>query len=332
MGHNGQSAVEKRLPHLFILECDRLGRILWMSQEARTRLGGGEKVTAISTCAARPARFSRVFENSRRVWIGVQTEDPAFPQSASDLAGLERSFARLQFRLAEAERALFQRRRRSRAVGRTLRQIEMERQRLGRELHTEVGQMLAAMRLQVDTLEALLPAAPAPVRQAIDRTLRLNAEAMERVRNISHRLHPPEWQRLGIETAVRQLWELSGIPERFEASLRIDALPEQPALAAKTLIYRAAQEAFSNIAQHARPKRVEVILEARGAYVSLTVRDDGAGFDTEALFAAPPDVGRGIGLRSIREQVADLGGRFELASGRTGTTLEVLAPFVPVAR
>ena len=71
---------------------------------------------------------------------------------------------------------------------------------------------------------------------------------VDQVRALSHRLHPPEWQRLTLESAVEQLWSLSGIPARFEASLRVEPLPREPGLELKTLVYRAAQEALSNIA------------------------------------------------------------------------------------
>ena len=111
---------------------------------------------------------------------------------------------------------------------------------------------------------------------------------MEQVRGLSLRLHPPEWQRLTIEAAIRQLWELSGIPQRFESSLRIQPLPRQPALESKILAYRAAQEGLSNVARHARATRVEASLETRGGSLAFTIHDNGAGFDAPGSFRLPP--------------------------------------------
>jgi two-component system NarL family sensor kinase len=147
------------------------------------------------------------------------------------------------------------------------------------------------------------------------------------VRSVSARLHPPEWQRLTLADALQQLWDLSGIPERFAASLRIQPLPREPDLEVKVLIYRAAQEALSNLARHARATRVDAALEIRGDSAILTVQDDGVGFDVAGLLRGPASVASGIGLRSIREQAAALGGNLEIQSGPSGTRLVVSVPF-----
>ena len=152
-------------------------------------------------------------------------------------------------------------------------------------------------------------------------------DALEQVRSVSRRLHPPEWQRLTLETALQQLWDLSGIPQRFAASLRIQPLPHEPDLDVKVLLYRAAQEAFSNVARHARATRVDAALETRDDCAILTVQDDGVGFDVAGLLRGPASVASGIGLRSIHEQAAALGGRLEIESTPTGTRLVVSVPF-----
>ena len=151
---------------------------------------------------------------------------------------------------------------------------------------------------------------------------------MEQVRSISRRLHPPEWQRLTLESAIRQLWEISGVPQRFEASLQIDPLPWEPHLEVKILIYRGLQEALSNLVRHSQATRIAVALEVRDGQLVLSIRDNGVGFDAEALFSAPASVASGIGLRSIRETAQELGGRLEVESGPDGTKLVVsVAPF-----
>lgn len=232
------------------------------------------------------------------------------------------------FRLQQAERKLSIRARKSRpSTGRVVvRQIELERQRLGRELHTGVGQMLAAIRLQLEVIAAELPEAPAAVRQALGRISTLAADALEQVRAVSRRLHPPEWQRLTIEAALQQLWEISGIPQKFEAVLRIEPLPAQPELEVKAMIYRTAQEAFSNLTRHSRATRVELTLAVRGDNVVLSIRDNGVGFDAGSLFSAPASIASGIGLRSLRDQAESIGGNLMIESGPTGTKLEFSAP------
>ena len=165
------------------------------------------------------------------------------------------------------------------------------------------------------------------MQQALSRISSLASEALEQVRSVSARLHPPEWQRLTIEAALQQLWDLSGIPQKFEASLRIQPLPHEPDLEAKVLLYRAAQEALSNVARHARATRVAAVLETRDDFLILTIRDDGVGFDVAGLLRGPASVASGIGLRSIREQAAALGGKLEIQSGPAGTRLLASLPF-----
>jgi two-component system NarL family sensor kinase len=186
---------------------------------------------------------------------------------------------------------------------------------------------LAAIRLQLEVVASQLPHPPELVAKALERIATLASDALEQVRSISHRLHPPEWQRLTLEAAISQLWEYSGIPERFQASLRIEPLPREPEQEIKVVIYRGAQEALANMARHARATKIEVVLEARGGQISLRMEDNGIGFDVAKLLAAPASVASGIGLRSIREQAAALGGRLEITSGPGGTKLELIAPF-----
>jgi len=250
-------------------------------------------------------------------------------EQTAALLGLETTLLQHCLRLQFAERDLstFARQRRRGSGRGAVRQIELERQRLGRELHTGLGQMLAAIRLQLEIVAALLPDPPSLVQQALSRISTLANEALEHVRSVSGRLHPPEWQRLILETALQQLWDLSGIPHRLEASLRIQPLPHEPDLEVKVLMYRAAQEALSNIARHARATRVDAVLETHDNFLILTIRDDGVGFDVAGLLRGPASVASGIGLRSIREQAAALGGKLEVQSGPAGTTLLVSVPF-----
>ena len=248
---------------------------------------------------------------------------------AGGLLALQSSLVKHYFRLREAEQGLSIRAESLHrgTGGGAIRQIELERQRLGREMHTGLGQLLAAIRLQLEVVASQLPHPPELVAKALERIGTLAADALEQVRSISHRLHPPEWQRLTLEAAILQLWEYSGIPERLEASLRIEPLPREPEQEIKVLIYRGAQEAVANLTRHAHATRIDMVLAADGDRVVLTIEDNGIGFDVAKLLAAPASVASGIGLRSIREQAAALGGRLEITSGPGGTKLELSAPF-----
>jgi signal transduction histidine kinase len=252
---------------------------------------------------------------------------------SSGLANLEGALLRAYFRWRQAVsglvRGVAERNQAKRRAGTVAqRQLELERQRLGRDLHTGVGQTLAAMRLQLDVVSRHCPEPPEAARAALDRLSVLAREAAEQVRGLSQRLHPPEWQRLTMEEAARQLWELSGIPQNLQASLRVEPLPQQPGLPIKVLVYRAFQEALSNVARHSRATWVEAVLESRDGRLRFTIQDNGVGFDVAAIESAPASLASGIGLRSIREQAASLGARLEIESGPKGTKLALSAPFL----
>jgi len=289
-----------------------------MSERSRAVPGGAESLS--NTIKAGTRSWAEA-----RVPAGVS----AGREEITALLCLENSLLRHCLRLQTAERDLSTyawRNRRGTGRG-ALRQVELERQRVARELHTGLGQMLAAIRLQLEIVATLHPKPPVLVEHALNRISTLANEALEQVRSVSGRLHPPEWQRLTLEAALQQMWDMSGIPQKFEASFRIQPLPHEPELEVKVLIYRAAQEAISNIARHARATRVNAALEMRDHCVILTIRDDGVGFEVTGLLRGPASVASGIGLRSIREQAAALGGKLEIESGPAGTKLVVSAPF-----
>ncbi|MCX6632025.1 MAG: sensor histidine kinase [Candidatus Solibacter sp.] len=276
-----------------------------------------------------PLRFWPVWRSMDTVLIGAQAVELQ-PADTQDLFGLQSRLTLHFLQLLGFERRLFARaqQRRGRGGRKVVRQIEMERQRLGRELHTGVGQMLAAIRLQLEVIATELPSPPANVAQALRSISTLSADTLEQVRDISRRVHPPEWQRLTLESAIRQLWEISGVPQRFEASFQIDPLPWEPHLEVKILFYRGLQEALSNLVRHSQATRVLVALELRAGQLVLSIHDNGVGFDVERMSFAPASVVSGIGLRSIRETAEELGGKLEVESGPNGTKLVIsVAPF-----
>jgi two-component system sensor histidine kinase UhpB len=227
------------------------------------------------------------------------------------------------FRLENAERRLAVRMRRLRkgCGASALGQVERERQRLGRELHTGVGQLLAAISLQLDVIAMQAPDPAEPMREALARIRSLSQEALQEIRGISRRLYPPEWQRLTLEEALTQLWKGAGISQRFDARMYIEPLAREPEQEIKVLLYRAAQEALSNIARHSEASQVEMTLKTLSDRIVLTLGDNGKGFD------AAVGTGSGLGLRSIRDAAAETGAKVEVESSRGSTMLRVWAPF-----
>ena len=328
MSNGAESGSVRGRPFAYpmLMECDRVGRVLWMSDRARLALGNPEYIVQLAQ-----SHFWRVWEAPSSVLIGVLAGEFVACE-INDLGVLERSLLQHFFRLLHSQRVISMHARHSRGRGghNAVRQVERERQRLGRELHTGVGQMLAAIRLQLDVIEHELPSPPSGVAHALNSISILAAQTLDQVRGISKRLHPPEWQRLTLESALRQLWDISGIEQRFQAELHVDPLPSEPELEVKTLIYRAFQEALSNLARHSGASQIEAALRRHGEALTLSVHDNGVGFHAARTMSSPASVSAGIGLRSIREATEGLGGRFEIRSGADGTTLEVSVALAPV--
>jgi len=325
-----------------LLECDWKGQVLWMSERMRLTFGPVENLAETLAAPKIPPPaphpypsavcFSRVYQSRKGVLLNVAPpRGGGFHEVVLDK--LEGSLLRNYFRLEKAERRLSERVRRRKQGGGpgAMRQIELERQRLGRELHTGVGQMLAAIRLQLEVIAGQLTSPPSPVQQALGRISTLAGDALEQVRSISRRLHPPEWQRLTLEGALQQLWDLSGIPQRFAATVDLHPLLHEPPPEVKALVYRTAQEALSNVIRHSLAAQVSMSLMTRENMLVLTVADDGVGFDPVLVASAPPNLASGIGLRSIQEQAASLGGHLTLDSRPGRTTLVISVPFTGVS-
>jgi len=270
--------------------------------------------------------FARFWKAGGRVLVAGRRGESS--RSPEELFRVQGKFLRDCERLRAAERRL-SRRVEQRSKGKPvnlLLQLEGERQRVSRELHTNVGQLLAAIRLQLELLTIELPDCGPAVNERVEKIGDLNSQALDQVRNISQQLHPPLWQKLRIEDALRQLWELSGIPQRFQARFTIAPLPEEPPLDARIVLYRAAQEAMSNVIRHARASQVNAWLEHDPNQLVLRFEDDGAGFDTARLSAAGASLSAGIGLRTIREQAESLKGTLEVESSPQGTRLLLTLP------
>jgi two-component system NarL family sensor kinase len=204
--------------------------------------------------------------------------------------------------------------------------MEAERQRLGRELHTGVGQALAGIHVHAGLLEEALPDAAQGVRRNLDRIRALADTALEQVRGVSRQLYIPAWQAQPLAEALRDLWEASGISEKFAGTLDLDALSGEPAPEVRRALYLVAQEGISNAIQHADASRVRMSLREEGGRITLEVADDGAGFHQAA--ADRPAETPGIGLRSMRDLARELGGDLQARSTSEGAILSISLPVI----
>ncbi|MDP9182942.1 MAG: sensor histidine kinase [Actinomycetota bacterium] len=208
------------------------------------------------------------------------------------------------------------------ARARLVRSREDERRRLQRELHDGVGPALAGLGLQLDSaLDSVSsdPTRTAELLTAMQHSLRTTAKE---VRRIAHDLRPGVLDELGLLEAVREQARLltANVPEPLALSLELSAVVEVSA-AVEVAVYRIASEALTNVVRHAQASRCSVRLCVNGQ-VELDITDDGVG-----LSGRPAE---GLGLRSMADRVAELGGTFVVCSAQpTGTRVEVRLPVRP---
>jgi signal transduction histidine kinase len=200
---------------------------------------------------------------------------------------------------------------------------EEERRSIARELHDEVGQVLTAIKVELAVAQRAIegdggrPQVLQDARSIVD-------GALHTVRDLSHLLHPPLLDDLGLPAAIE--WYLRGFSKRHDIRVDLlhDPMPERLTPETEAAAYRIVQEALTNVAKHAHATVCRVYVQRLPNTVLITIEDDGAGFDlTQAAQAAD----RGLGLIGIRERASDLQGTMRLEStlGK-GTRLTVELP------
>ncbi len=204
-----------------------------------------------------------------------------------------------------------------------------ERRRIAHELHDELGQLVTAMRLDVDRCHRNLEADLAKVREALSRLSESVDGQASLVHRIVEELRPKVLDDLGLVAAAEWLCNLlakkSGvdIPFRAEPAV-IDAPPE-----VASALYRVLQEALNNALKHARARTIEVTLRESAGTLTLIVSDDGLGLAAAKARASarPAKVASGgLGLIGMRERARAVGGTVLLHSEQRGTRVEVVVP------
>lgn len=198
---------------------------------------------------------------------------------------------------------------------------EAERRRLARELHDDVGQLLTAIKMEVAAVQ----------RTGSDLTGLVGAQAiadgaLQRLRNLSHALHPSILDDLGLGEAVA--WYLRSLagPHAVAAELVCHGTEQQLPDEVATAAFRIVQEAVTNVVRHSGASRCEVQLAWTAEALAITVTDDGRGC-APRHGATPDGEPRGLGLIGMRERATQFGGTFEVNSGvGRGTTVRVCFP------
>ncbi len=200
---------------------------------------------------------------------------------------------------------------------------ETERQIIARELHDQVGQMLTAIRINLETIRVSRDIAETTT--LINEGVAVVDQAIQQVRELSFTLRPSLLDDLGLTSALR--WYVDRYAQRTGISARTSVSPESQSRFTReieTACFRIAQEALTNVARHARAESVCVDVRTTNGEVAIMIKDDGIGFDPHSL-AKSVALNR-LGLRGMEERAHLLGGKLEIKSAPNKGT-EVRAHF-----
>ena len=200
---------------------------------------------------------------------------------------------------------------------------EEERRTIARELHDEVGQVIGAVRVELDVAQRAIAGGTATT-ATLAEAQAITDGALQTVRNLSQLLHPAALDDLGLPAAIEA--SLRGLERRYRirASLQQIDLPGRLPREVELAAYRIVQEGITNVARHAQATRCDVRLTQLSDRLLIEVEDDGVGFVEDI---DRPIVARGLGLISVRERANRLGGTFNiLSSPGQGTRLIVSLP------
>ncbi len=195
---------------------------------------------------------------------------------------------------------------------------EEERAAISRELHDDIGQMLAYLTLQLERTRRLNPELAAGALQEMKASL---AETISQVRDISHRLRPPMLES-GLLPALEELTRKLASKANITFDLNCTAIPAVSG-ELNLAVYRIVQEALTNIIRHSRANKVKITLFQKDGQINLEVKDNGVGFDVSRAT-------RTAGLIGMKERVRSLGGRLVIQSAPGSGT--IITAILPVAK
>ena len=191
-----------------------------------------------------------------------------------------------------------------------------ERRRVARDLHDDLGQQLAGLKMILDKN---------PDKEASQ----IAESAIKTVRNLSYLLHPPLLDETGLHAALH--WFVDGLAKRSGIDIQLILRPVSfPRLTTEieTAIFRVVQEALTNVYRHANSVSARVELDKQTESISVRIRDYGKGL-TPDIFGAVPFIKTSVGIAGMRERVRQLGGELTVANAEPGTLVEAKIPLFP---
>lgn len=252
----------------------------------------------------------------------IWTLGNAVPQFATDgsVSAVIYTFTNITER-KHAEEALHQ------LSTRLLQLQDEERRRLGRELHDSLAQSVLAVNLNLAQAAQSSDSLSERGRHALAEARRLLQEMSREIRTLSYLLHPPLLDELGLVSAIKEYAE--GFSERsgVQVALHLQTGFGRLSQEAETALFRIIQESLTNIQRHSGSQTATIRLRGDSNCVNLDVSDCGRGMDKKSIERGNGSGSRlGVGILGMRERMTQLGGKLEIDSSPSGTTVRVSIP------
>lgn len=207
---------------------------------------------------------------------------------------------------------------------RVLEAQEQERRRVAIELHDELGQSLTAIKINLQMGERFKDLSPLELNQE---NIRIVEDALQQVRRLATALRPSMLDDLGLAPALKWMGEQTAARAGFEVTFHHERVQVRLAPEIETACFRIVQEALTNVSRHAQATRVEIRLRRQADQLVLSVQDDGAGFELDAMRDRAV-AGGSLGVLGMQERATLIGGELEIDSAPgQGSTVQLTCPW-----
>jgi PAS domain S-box-containing protein len=201
-----------------------------------------------------------------------------------------------------------------------------ERRRIARELHDGVGQLLAAIGMNVSQVLREKERLSDRAARCVAENMSLIDQASSEVRTVSYLLHPPMLDEMGLSSALALFVE--GLSQRSKVTVTLQVAPDLGRLPQEheLILFRVVQECLTNIHRHSGSSTANVKLSRTAKEIRLEVEDSGKGMDQATTAKIASGVSVGVGMRGMQERVKSIRGRMIVLSNPTGTSIVVTLP------
>jgi signal transduction histidine kinase len=189
---------------------------------------------------------------------------------------------------------------------------ERERESISREIHDNVGQLLSAIKMALSRTYKKIPDELSTIKDQLSELSDLVNKTIKEIRGLSHTLHPPLIEDLGIASALEELCQDFKSYSEINITWDIEQIQKPLQSITKITIYRLFQEGLNNILKHSRATKVYLTLTSSGSTINAVIEDNGVGFLVDDILS--PLQAKSLGLISMRERVALIGGDLKIIS------------------